>query len=225
MSVEIQAVIEANLVLIGVGLLNTQEEQLAFAKAVDTEVSGVSSGIEVNLPAGSTAPSHQLTLAQDRIFLECSASRTRIRREYPSKKDLDRLAEIAGLAISITNHETEQLRAIGYNVDLFYEHDSEMSSLEYLGERLIAPHVGTRTGVNLTGASSVLRFESDGQLWQIRLEPRFNERQTNRIFASLNLHRDATTLPAQRDIQAALRETWRQAHRFVSKLDEGGSDN
>ena len=223
MAVEIQDVLKASLVMVGVELLNSREEVQRFSTAVGTDVMTgtiMFPGIP-NPPPDVPAPGTTLTLNRDRIVIDVSQNRTAIEREYPAVHDLERLAEVAGYAIKKTkNFENQTLRAIGYNIELVYNQTSGKPAVAYLRDRLFNPNVPRNDGWKLAGGNARLTFiDDDGRLWNISLEPRFNEQAVSRIFMSLNAHKEKPEAPNTDDIRHYLQEAWEQAHDFVSRLD------
>ena len=221
MAVEVQDVLKANIVLLGVELLTSGPEELdAFRDAVDTEV-----GIAPNLVLGGPLPnieaSGTLTLNRDRIVVEISPSRSTIAREYPSFEDLGRLAEVAGYAIAETDLGDRRPRAFGYNIELVYDQDSGLPAVRYLADRLFAAEISSNEGWQLIGGAGRLVFEDEnGKPRNITIEPRFDDRAPTKISMILNVHENEQRLPAEDEIKNSLEETWRQAHEFVNRLDE-----
>ena len=217
MALKIDDIIEVNLILVGIKLINTQEEAVSFRRAVGTEVrvSDVSTGSELI--------NRSLTLDRDRIAVAVDAERSVISREFPKEDDLDRLSEVAGMAIDNSILEGQNLRALGYNIDLVCEPETSQSAIEYLGERLFIPNLLRQEGRELLGGSARLYFEKGGHRWQIALEPRFNEEATSRVFAGINLHRGETglTVPTEDEIRDSLKLVWAEAHSLLSQLDGG----
>lgn len=219
MAVEVQDVLKANFVLVGVGLVTKPEELDAFRDAVDTEVE-----IGPNLFLGGSLPSIEaggtVTLNRDRIVLNLSSSGSTIAREYPSRDDLARLAEVAGYAIAETDLGDRLPRAFGYNIELVYDQDSGLSAVQYLGDRLFAAEISGHEGWQLIGGAGRLIFDEGGKPRNITIEPRFDDRAPTKIFMSLNVHENEQRLPNEDEIRNSLEETWRQAHEFVERLDE-----
>ena len=147
MPVKIQDVLNANLVLLGVGLLNEQEEFNAFRQAVDTEVTSSSAGLIGSisvLQPNIMEPERTITLNRDRISLSLSSIRSTIAHDYPSPQSIHRLAEVAAQAIASTDFGNRQLQAKGYNLALVYEPDSGSPALKYIADRLLRPPVSVQ---------------------------------------------------------------------------------
>ena len=210
-----EEILEINLILVGIKLLNTREEAIAFRRSVGTEVSvsDARSGNELVIR------SHNVN--RDRITVTVNPDSSAISREFPRQEDLDRLAEVAGIAMANTVLEGQQLRAFGYNVDLVFEPNSSQSAIEYLRNRLFLPNLLQEGGRQVFGGSGRLHYQKNGYRWQVVLEPRLNEEATSRVFAGINLHRSepALAVPTEDDIRDSLNLVWAEAHSLVSQLD------
>ena len=218
MTATVQDVLKANLVLVGISLLDGPEKLEVFHKLVGSEmIAGV--GIAMNIPSGVTEQGRTFTLPKDRITLDILQSRSTISTEYPSKEHLDRLAEVAGLAINNSDVKEQQLRALGYNIELTFDQDSENSALGYLADRLFTDPPPRNDGWVLTGGSGQLIFEDGGRRWTVKLEPRLGEESTSRVFLSVNLHIVGEPCPQKSQIEDSLQEVWKQSYEFVNRLE------
>ena len=215
MPVTIEDVLQANMILVGINLINTPEELTAFRGDVGTEVVTAETGF------GNEIVERTLTLNRDRIRVMWASDRSAIVREYPAASDIERFAQVAGMAIRNTGLDDQELRAFGYNIELAYEPDSKELATKYLSDRLFMPLLLRDEGWQLTGGAGRLSFEKDGRLWQVRLEPRLNDDTTTRIFASVNLHQAEADLsfPSESEIRDCLRLLWCEAHNLVNQLD------
>ena len=215
MAVTIEDVIEANLILVGVSLVNTSEELSAFRKDVGTEVVRAETGF------GAEVIDRTHTLNRDRIRVVGTPDRSAIVRDYPAERDLERLAQVAEMAIANTDLNEQALKALGYNIELVYEPDSKELAIKYLADRLFMPHLLQDGGWRLFGGAGRLFFEKDERFWQVRLEPRFNDDATTKIFVSMNLHQSGADLhfPTEGDIRNSLKLLWAEAHNLVNQLD------
>ena len=218
MPLNVEDVLQANLVLIGVRLVNTPEEITAFRSGVGTDVTTAEAGLNDKI----VDRTHVLN--RDRIRVTGNPDRSSIAREYPGEADLDRLAEVAGIALASTDLQDQELRAYGYNIELVYDPDSGRRAIEYLSDKLFIPNLLSTEGWILTGGSGQLFFEKDGRIWQARLESRFRDEMTPKIFASLNLHRaeDNLAFPTQNEIQHSLKLLWSEAHSLVNQIHAAG---
>ena len=224
MTMRVQDVLKANLTLVGVGLLSSQEERERFGKGAGTDVSGTVAGI--TLPAIPGLPvlgqdlelGQRLRLDRDRIELEIVGDRTVIGIEYPSKDTLGRLAEIAVLAIRSSNIADHNLSAVGFNLEMVYTQDSGLSAYEFLTKRVFAPNLFQAVGYQIRGGAAKLLLTRGEEIWNITLEPRFNNPEENRLFASFNLHQNTSRMPKPDTIKPTLESVWDQAHLIMSQF-------
>ena len=219
MPTEVQDVLKANVVLVGLGLLNNPVEVKAFSDAVGTDVVTLGTGLVVGLPPTAPEPGRRLSLHRDRILLDITPNRTVVEREYPASNDLIRLTEVIELAVCHTELAERLPTAFGYNVELVYNQTSGVSSLCYLGRKLFGKsELGTTDWV-LAGGAGTLVFDAPDARWTVRVEPRFNDAETTRTFLTLNLHKAEQRLPSSEEIRQSFEYVWRAAHDFVERLD------
>ena len=224
MAVEFQDVLYADLVLAGVQLLNSTERFKEFATSVQTD-------IETALPPPLSLDPNDLGITQlvrlprDRIIIQASASRSTVKREYPSDdRDLDRLAEVATCAISHTELDVagQELQAFGFNVAMVYNQTSGMTATRYLAKRLFPSDLLEDSGMVLEGGGGKLHLWHSDRRWVVSIEPRLNDPNESRVFISINMHRDEQTIPDQYDITDSLKSVWEQARNIASLLDKRG---
>ena len=214
----IQDVVKANVVLVGPLLLSTQEGFEDFRRAIGTDVQMTGVGLVTNIPTGITEPGRTLIISRDRIALELSRARSIISRDYPSREDLNRLAEVAGQAIGNTSF-AEQPRAVGFNIELIFDQDSETPAFGYLSRRLFDVGPLGSEGWQFIGGAGRLIFDDGGRRWTFNVEPRFSDETESRVFLSANLHKGGQLLPDEAGIRASLEEVWDEVHDFVHRLD------
>ena len=222
MAATLQDVVSANLVLVGIGLLNEPDEFEQFRNALDIDLR-LEHGLVTNVPSGLTEPSRTITLSRERTELNLSPSRSMITREYPEESGLARLAEIAALAIESTDLDDDTPRAFGYNIEMVFNQDAGQSAVQYLGERLFAHGLLGKDGWDLMGGRGQLIFRGPTGQWTVAVEPRFGEESTSRFFLRLNLHKNEEYLPTEDEITSSLREIWQEALSFVDRLDKRGT--
>ncbi len=214
-------VVKIDVVLVGYRLLRTLEEVNDFRLAIETDVQIAGAGLVTNAPLGVTEPTYTLVLNRDRIALEISSLRSTISRDYPSREDIARLADVAGQAISSTSDSDYTPRAFGFNIELVFDQDDGISAFRYIGDRLFNIDIWN-DGWQISGGSGRMIFvDSNEKRWTVAIEPRFNDENSSRVFLSLNLHQDKQCVPAQEEMEDSLREIWDQAHKFVRWLDKG----
>ncbi len=209
MSIEVTDCLSASVVVVGVGLLGSEQELKSFSDSIPTEIV-----VENRLgPEGSLG--RRLQFNKDRILIEITPQRSSIRQEYPSD-DLSILAGVAGNAIKHTTN-VQDIRAHGYNVDLVYAQNSAISASSYIAKRMFSTFPKNEAW-KVIGGHAGLRFQSnDGRMWIADIEPRFRQDDTNKIYFRLNLHVQGR--PDTDTIHDLLRRTRHEAEGFVARLD------
>ncbi len=215
-------VVKANLVLVGFNLLSAPDEFQSFRRAIGTDVQMAGAGIATNIQSGISEPQRSLAVNKDRIALELSSSRSMISRDYPSREDLGRLAEVAWQAIANTSLGDQRLQAFGFNVEMVFDQGAEASAFGYLSRRLFAVESLGGRGWQFVGGAGRLIFDESERRWTIQLEPRFNDENESRVFLSANLHVASRNLSKKSEIEDYLKEIWDEVHDFVQRLDERG---
>ena len=214
MAVRVEDVLQVNLIVVGVNLINTQEELDALRREVGVEiVTG-----EARLGAELVERTHDLN--RDRIMIRSTPERTAIAREYPEESDLGRLAQVAGLAVENTDLTGQEMQALGYNVELVYESDTKEPALKYLAGHLFKSSL-LRGDAEISGGAARLFYTKGGRTWQARLEPRFNDDATTKIFAALNLHQADADLSSlgEPSIRDSLKLLWDEIHSLIGQLE------
>ena len=220
MAVTVQDVLRANVVFVGVELLNAPGALEQFRTSVDSEV--VQEGVLIaQAPNTSATQGRLLRLAKDRMLLETSQIRSSVSREYPNKADLHRLSDVTKFAVDNTNLELQTPQAFGFNVELTYDQTSGLSAHQYLARRLFSPALSLGQHRRLVGGSGKLIFEADSCRWTFSVEPRFNEENTTKVFVTLNSHFGEGRVPNDGEILRALVDTWDRVHSFVVEIDNG----
>lgn len=219
MPAALRNVVSANLVLVGVGLLNEPDEIDRFRSALDTDLR-LEAGLVTNIPTGLTEPSRTLTLNRERITLSLSSARSSIAREYPEQSDLAHLAQIAALAIDSTNLVGRVPQAFGYNIEMVFDQSSGQPAIRYIGERLFDQQSFGKVGWSLSGGTGQLIFTGDGCQWTITIRPQPGDAATPRVLLALNLHKDEQRLPAEDEVKSSLVAAWKEAEGFMKRLDE-----
>ena len=102
MPADVRDVLNANIVLVGIGLLNNPTEVSTFSELVDSEVISTGAGLVVSLPQGMPGPGQRLELPRERIFLNLTPIRIDIGRNYPTERgDLGRFGTCYSLCRGI----------------------------------------------------------------------------------------------------------------------------
>ncbi len=226
MGITTREVLGADLILIGVDLLDSQQTLDHFRSLTDPDLQ-VEAGLTTEMPSGITNPSRTVSLSRERMVLFLSSSRSSITKEYPSKQELERLSEVAAHAINCSDLGGKKPQAFGYNISLVYEQNSGESALQYIGNRLFRSQSLTREHWGFTGGTGTLSFNSkssEGETldWTVHVRPRSTDRTSNRVFLGMNLHNNSQRMPNEAEISSTLRNIWREANEFINRLDQSG---
>ena len=217
MAATVQEVIAANFVLLGCHLLDSPDALSRFKGVVGTDVQTVAVGFAINPELGRTEPGQTLKLNRDRITMELHPLRSAIVRDYPSREDLDKLAEVIWWAICETAVE-DRSSEFGFNIELVFRQDSGKAAFGYLADRMIdADDLGEKEW-SLVGAAGKMIFADGIRQWTFQIEPRFGEPTEGRVFLSANLHVREHLLK-QDVIRDGLESVWDTAYDFVQRLD------
>ena len=222
MPIDVQDVLDVNLTLVGIELLNSDEGVTAFRQSVQSEISATTTGIAIPAPISADRPiqRQQFELGKERISVVAHAERSAVSRSYPSQiDDLERLAEVASLAIDNTDVSGQELRAYGYNIDVVGRLTAGLTVDQFVATRVFGSDFRRRIGGEFVGGVVRATFEADGEIWNMRLEPRMNDDSGSKIFVSLNLHKLDTQIPTRAGVAKSLRQVWEKANKIVESLD------
>ena len=220
MPVELQDVLTASFVLVGVELLNDQADVERFQKELNTDIR-LEVNLVANVPSGLTEPGRTIRMNRERMSLELSSARATIAREYPQNdEELAELAHVAALAIGPAKEQGREPQAYGYNIETVFEQDSGMPAVRYLGQRLFNyPRLEKDDWGFFGGTGSLIFATPDGQR-TITIEPRLGDNNTSKVFLRMNLHRVVQTFPDEIDITHSLEGMQREAKAFMERLDQ-----
>ena len=138
----------ANIVMIGPGLLASEEEIHTFGQHIPHQVRLQTMTNPDNRPIAN-----RIEIPKDRIVIEMVPDRSSIEKEYPDE-NWTRLAEVARFAIEASKNL--EIKAHGYNFSLVYQQESAPTAYEYIAARFIRPQ--EVLDWNLTGGSAELCF-------------------------------------------------------------------
>ena len=223
MPITTQDVIKVNIVLPSLRLLGTQEEFDAFKLAIHTEVEIGRAGLYASIQTGLTEPGITLTLNRERLTLDLTPLRTTVNRDYPSRADLSRLADVTWQSLDSTSLEGQQLQAYGFNIEMVLDQDSETSALAYLSRRLFDVEFLGGDEWRFAGGEGRLIFDEGARHWTIALESRHNDHTEPRVFLSVNLHVDDERLPDKLELATALEDFWDEVEAFIQRMDQKGA--
>ena len=215
----VQDVLKVNIVLVGVGLLRLSDEAMKFRDAVGSEMTPSETGMLAGFPLANAEPGIAVSLNKDRIRLDLSPAQSMITRDYPLRDELDRLADVIRLAISVTDTSNQQPTGFGYNIELTFDQTTGGPASQYLADRLFRNDLTTSLGWQPQGGTARLFFRDQESSWSLTLEPRFLYEGSGRVFVSANRHFDEPPLPDADKIHQSLEALWDQAHQFIQQLD------
>ena len=219
MVARLQRVQSTNIVFVGLALLTDPAEAERFKAQVDPDLR-IDLGTVTNVASGESEPSRRITSDSDRIILELLPNRATITRQYPTRDDLPRFAEVISRAIACTQLSDSAPTAFGYNIEAVFTQDSGQPALNYLGNVLFAESPQANPDWRFAGATARTVFFADSGIWTITIEPRFNDPAEQRIFLSANLHKDQQRLPTQQEALTSLTEVWDETLAFIRHLNQ-----
>ena len=200
--------------VIGVELLGTLQSISRFGNTVDEYRWAPVSQAENGFGDG-----RRVSLDRDRIFMDMTANRSRIRQEYPLEEKFPALAELSSRTIQLTDKPLGNIGAHGYNVEIAYDQSSGRSAFSYIGEKAFAG-LPAIDNWNLIGGLAAFRFvDSDGTTRNIHIEPRFRSDTFHRVYLHLNLHFDRHHVPEATEIEAGFILALGDAKKFISGLE------
>ena len=220
MTVKIQDILKVDVVLVGIGLLRTQQSLDAFLDSVGKEAVVEPLNVGPNIPV----PGIRIAFNRDRISVVLSYGRSVIVQEYPDQSGLHQLADIVQTAINYTPASDEILVAVGFNIELVYDQESGMTASDYIADRLLSGDACKVGGWQLTAGANRTVIQANGPRITQSVAPRFNDASTTKLFVSLNLHTETNQIPDHSEIVASLRHAWKLVHDFPVRFDEDGTD-
>ena len=202
-------------VIVGVELLNTAQSLGRFGSALReyrwTPISQAQNGF---------GDGRRVSLDRERIYLDLTATRSRVRQEYPAEDGFPDLAELVSRTIDLTDKPAGSVGPLGYNIEVSYEQDSERSAFSYIGQKVFAG-LGTIQDWNLVGGmGAAVRFEDNhGVIRNVHIEPRFRNESFQRVYLHLNVHVNSNRVPTTAELAAGLSLALEDAKKFIYLLE------
>jgi hypothetical protein len=202
-------------VIVGVELLNTPQSLGRFGSALReyrwTPISQAQNGF---------GDGRRVSLDRERIYLDLTATRSRVRQEYPAEDGFPDLAELVSRTIDLTDKPAGSVGPLGYNIEVSYEQDSERSAFSYIGQKVFAG-LGTIQDWNLVGGmGAAVRFEDNhGVIRNVHIEPRFRNESFQRVYLHLNVHVNSNRVPTTAELAAGLSLALEDAKKFIYLLE------
>lgn len=216
-ALQIEEVINANLTLAGAHLLATDDMRNRFKDRVGSEVVRANKDVNIGEYQIGVGP-EQLLINSDRIRLDIGPQRSVINMEYPDANGLQRLSEVATLAIEVSNYHGRPLPAYGFNVDAVYRFAPGVTAGAFMSRRIFVPNLLPEH--QLIGGTAVLNTIRNGRNWQIALQPRFQDLSSDRLFMTLNLNFANTNTPSIDRIRKRFTEVWENAHTILDHFND-----
>lgn len=230
MKIECEDVLNVGLVFPSIQLLNKSDSINAFEGSVGTDVtdalspSGVAGVISINISTSvgeatplsqpaipSVPPFQRLRVDRDRIVLDIVPDRTSITKEYPSRDEIGRFAEVVGIAFENTDFSEQPIRAYGVNIEAVYRIATGEPASQFIVSRLFTPNIFHDEGYEVGAEQFQLRLRRDERAWRVRFRPRSNA-QPDKLQVGLNLHNinDLGLIPSSEAIAALCTQVWGQ---------------
>jgi hypothetical protein len=214
-------ILHADMVLVGVSLLNQPATRDAFAHAIGTDVSITEVGMGQSTTGDAPTPLQTtVSIPRDRISITQDPSKTVIRRDYPSREHLDedigQLAKVAETAIRQSDWAIQTKSAHGYNMSCTFNLGLPSPAVHYIQDRLLQPKfVG-----QLFGATARLIFvDNDGRRLTFDVQPRPNNDLTSRLlYVALNIHFQESKMPSPDRILNSLTDLRSEITDFMTQL-------
>ena len=236
MTLETEEILNINLTLPGIQLLNSDAPKEHFERLVGAEVieetQAGTMGFYVSInfsqqadqetlhtPVAPPPPPRRWRIARDRILLDLLPDRTTIVKEYPNSDDIDRFAEVVGIAFKQTNFDVQQLRRGGYglNIEAMCRLASEESATQFLVNQLYTPNIFQREGYGVDAEILQLRLHHDQEQWRVQFRPRL---PNDRILIGLSLLKQANggLVPSAEDLSRWFTQAWKQMGAIIELL-------
>jgi hypothetical protein len=226
MPTNLREIINVSLVILDQDLLSDDAQMRNFQEAVDLDIR-LEGGMAANVVTGQIQPSRTLHLDRVRISLNLSGPRSMLKKEFPALSslgdELNGFAEVAQQAIMISELGDKECN-FGYNADMVFEQDSEANALGFLGTRLLAHEVFSKSGREFIGGTGRVMVRDGSGQWTYSFEPRAGDIQGRRVFVGTNLHLAQQPLPDISTISKSLGEVVDSAKDLMSRLDERVQD-
>ena len=224
MTIALEDVLEANIVLAGARLLQEPHQRDQFARRVGADVEIASMPADAPSALSGLAPANILPTAdlavllqKERVSVQVS-SNTTVRQHYARYDGLERLANIAYLAIECSEAIEFPLQAYGCNINAVFTQDEHNSSQAFIAASLFSSKLATLDNWPLTGGGAQLVYQSGSHTLTFRVEPRVNDVLGQRVFLNLNQHVDAEFMPSKELIWTNLQLAWRSTEYLAENL-------
>ena len=224
MTVTVREVLKADLVLVGVELLNAPAEIQEFRSSVGVPVH-IGSGAATDIATGATLPVTAVALQRERVIISSMSGRTTVVKEFPSLDDplpdWSRFAHVVTLADKATPDTRKSPRSFGYNFGFVFDIDSEQSAPDFLARCTLTERTLGNPTWGLIGGAVMMMFGDGARRWTFNLQPQpAGDPFSKMLTLDVNLHVEEERIPRQQEIDSTLNEIWTEVHAFVARLGE-----
>ena len=223
MTIALEDVLEVSFVLAGARLLQepNQREQFALRVGADVETN-VAPDPTTSFPGIASTnitptTEFELLLQKERVLVQVS-SNTIFRRHYSDHVGLERLADVAHLAIECSESAYLPVQAYGCNVNAVFTQDENVSSQAFMAANLFSSKLAKLGDWQIIGGNGRLVYQAGIHTLTFRAEPRVNDISERRIFLNLNLHTDAQIMPTKELIWKSLQLAWQSTDLLARTL-------
>lgn len=222
MTVTVRDVLKADLVLVGVQLLNSATEIREFRSSIGATVH-VGSGAAIDPATGASLPATGVALQRERIVISSLTDRTTVIKEFPSledpRPDWRRFAQVTALANEVSDDANKNPRSFGYNFGLLFDVDYEQGAPNFLAHRALSQGPFGNPDWGLIGGAAMMMFDDGSRRWTFNLQPQpAGDPSTAIMGLDVNLHVNEGRIPGEDEIDRALNEIWAEVHAFVARL-------
>ena len=207
--------IAVEFVIVGVELLNTTQSLSRFGSTMReyrwSPISQAQNGF---------GDGRRISLDRERIYLDLTATRSRVRQEYPTEGAFPDLAELVSRTIDLTDTSADSVGPHGYNVEMSYEQDPKTSAFSYIGQRVFAGLDSIEDWNLVGGMGAAIRYEDiHGVIRNVQIEPRFRNESFPRVYLHLNVHVNSNGVPTTDDVASGFSNALVDAKKFIHLLD------
>lgn len=202
--------LKVNLVLIGKGLLASDEEFHSFANKVEGEVQLRNLA---SLPQAD-APRKIIAASKQRVAIIVQDNRASIEREYPDYEDLPNFAKF--ILYAIEDSKDLRVHSHGYNVEITCKQTSFPTAYQFVADRVLKSPDMPGWNLREGGTASLRFFDEEDRRWTVEIAPRFNLEDTDVVYLSFNLHLQGAPNPDE--IESQLELVWKRSSLFLEVL-------
>lgn len=213
--------LRATFVVVGLDIVPRTDQLFAFRDLVGTEISRTDLSVMQGVTEEGAGVSQSVSIPRDRISIESDNQLSFLRMDYPREGGVERLGEVAASVLSIANLGDAPIQ-MGYVAEFRYDQDEQNTAAGYLGDRLFgSTKVAVGESWTMFSGWGRMSFTDHENVWQIVVEPRFQDHETSKVFLSMNLHRPPTLDRTKEAIIQYLRSVAAEGQDFATKLDQG----